>query len=80
MGFFQALGNAISSIAQGVVDQGQEVKLIAMTWAFETDSFLAQKCKTGSITEKMAALGILKQKYPDDGERRSVILHATQAV
>lgn len=77
MGFFQALGNAISSIAQGVVDQGQEVKLIAMTWAFETDIFLAQKCKTGSITEKMAALGILKQKYPDDSERRNIILHAT---
>lgn len=77
MGFWNSVGNAVGSAAKGAMESAREAKELSMQWSGESDAFLVRKFKSGSMTEKMAASAVFKDRYPDEEMRKDAMRSAS---
>lgn len=76
MGFWSTVGKAAVSVAKSAAESNKEADNLVSSWVNESDSFLIRKFKNGSYTEKTAATKVLRQRYPDENDRKEALRRA----
>lgn len=80
MGFWSSVGSAVGSAAKGMMEATQEAKALSLEWSGEGDDFLFRKFKNGSMTEKMAANAVFRERYPDEDMRKEAMSSAMRRI
>ncbi|WP_310632220.1 hypothetical protein [Paraburkholderia sp.] len=68
MGFWDSVGKAAVAVGKGIAETGREANELADQYRSESDDFLKNKFRNGSMPQKMAASKILKERgYGNQG-------------
>lgn len=62
MGFWSTVGSVASSVGNHLKEQHKEVERLKNEYQNERDSYLVKKAFGSRVTEKMAAMSILKDR------------------
>lgn len=62
MGFWSTIGSATKGVANSIEKMNQESLELSEAYRNKENEFLIRTLKTGSMTEKMAASKILKER------------------
>ena len=68
MGFWSSVGNVAKGVADNMAETSEKGRILAEDFRRESDDYLKKKLKTGSMSEKMAAAAVLKERgYGNQG-------------
>jgi hypothetical protein len=62
MGFWDSVGKAAVAVGKGIADTSREAHELADEYRSESDDFLKNKFRNGTVAQKMAAGKILKER------------------